>query len=139
MKRLDMNERPDWKADAEACGFTIHSMYGQRYWDERHAYVFTLEEPSEALLKMCYAAVDKIVADPQLMRRMAIPEAFHDAVARSWRNRDRDLYGRFDLAYDGEGPAKLLEFNADTPTSLFESAVFQWRWLEDMKARGQIP
>ncbi|MEZ2219809.1 glutathionylspermidine synthase family protein [Rhizobium sp. RCC_161_2] len=146
MRRIEVNERPGWKADAEACGFTIHSMYGQRYWDERHAYVFSLaeietrlEDPSAALLQMCYAAVEKIATDTKLMRRMAIPETYHEAVARSWRNREHDLYGRFDLAYDGKGPAKLLEFNADTPTSLFESAVFQWRWLEDMKARGEIP
>ena len=29
-----------------------------------------------------------------------------------------------------DGPAKLLEYNADTPTSIFEAAVFQWTWLE---------
>ena len=146
MKRVVMNERPDWKADAEACGFTIHSMYGQRYWDERHAYAFTLEEvetrledPSAKLLEMCYAAVEKIASDGELMHRMAIPPAYHDAILRSWRNREHDLYGRFDLSYDGNDPAKLLEFNADTPTSLFESAVFQWRWLEDMKQRGELP
>ncbi|MDL2397396.1 glutathionylspermidine synthase family protein [Rhizobium mayense] len=146
MKRVVVNERPDWQADAEACGFTIHSMYGERYWDERHAYLFTLDEietrledPSATLLQMCYSAVDRIVADPGLMSRMAIPPEYHDAIARSWLNRERDLYGRFDLAYGGDGPAKLLEFNADTPTSLFESAVFQWRWLEDMKGRGEIP
>ena len=27
--------------------------------------------------------------------------------------------------------AKLLEYNADTPTTLYESAVFQWVWLEE--------
>jgi glutathionylspermidine synthase len=27
----------------------------------------------------------------------------------------------------------MLEFNADTPTSLLESAVSQWDWLEDVK------
>jgi glutathionylspermidine synthase len=36
------------------------------------------------------------------------------------------LYGRFDLAYRGDGPPKLLEYNADTPTALFEAAVVQW-------------
>ena len=146
MKRIVVNERPDWKAQAEACGFTIHSMYGQRYWDERHAYAFTLEEietkleePSAKLLEMCYAAAERIACDDDLMRRMAIPPAYHDAILRSWRNREHDLYGRFDLSYDGSGPAKLLEFNADTPTSLFESAVFQWQWLENMKQRGELP
>ena len=47
-------------------------------------------------------------------------------IAASWKRRDASLYGRFDLRYDGQGPAKLLEYNADTPTSLFETAVFQW-------------
>jgi glutathionylspermidine synthase len=44
-----------------------------------------------------------------------------------------------DFAYDGTGPAKLYELNYDTPTSLFEAAFFQWQWLEDQLARGQLP
>ena len=145
MKRVQTGERPDWKAQAESLGFSIHSMYGARYWDERHAYEFTLseiendlEDPTSALTEMCYAAVEEIVDDPALMRRMAIPEEFHNAVRQSWHERELDLYGRFDLAYDGNSTAKMLEFNADTPTSLFESAVVQWNWLEDMKRRGLL-
>src|SRR5690606_36680524 len=57
----------------------------------------------------------------------------------SWARGDKDLYGRFDLVYDGGGPAKLLEFNADTPTGLFEAAVFQWLWLEDCRRTGRLP
>ncbi len=37
------------------------------------------------------------------------------------------------------GPAKLLEYNADTPTSIFEAAVFQWTWLEQAIERNIIP
>src|SRR5262249_38001660 len=44
-----------------------------------------------------------------------------------------------DLKFDGEGPAKLLEYNADTPTSIFEAAVFQWTWLEQAIDRRIIP
>src|SRR6185369_17025067 len=33
-------------------------------------------------------------------------------------------------AFDGNGPPKLLEYNADTPTALLEASVAQWRWLE---------
>ena len=33
--------------------------------------------------------------------------------------------------YDGCHPPKLLEYNADTPTSLLEAAVVQWYWLEE--------
>jgi glutathionylspermidine synthase len=43
------------------------------------------------------------------------------------------------LRYDGQGPAKLLEYNADTPTAVFETAVFQWTWLEQAMARQIIP
>jgi len=32
-----------------------------------------------------------------------------------------------------------LEYNADTPTSIFESAVFQWTWLEQAMERRIIP
>lgn len=41
------------------------------------------------------------------------------------------VYARFDLRYDGTGPAKMLEYNADTPTSLVEAASPQWFWMED--------
>jgi glutathionylspermidine synthase len=57
------------------------------------------------------------------------PEAV-TLVEESWRRREPALYGRFDLAYDGTGAPKLLEYNADTPTALFEAAVIQWQWLE---------
>jgi glutathionylspermidine synthase len=146
MKRVAIGERPDWKVHAKELGFTVHTMYGARYWDERNAYEFTLseiendiEDPTAALLDMCYQAVEEISADTALMDRMAIPGEYHAAIRESWINRDRDLYGRFDLAYDGNSTAKMLEFNADTPTSLFESFVFQWAWLDDMKKRGLLP
>ena len=42
-------------------------------------------------------------------------------------------------ASTGAGPAKLLEYNADTPTSIFEAAVFQWTWLEQAIERQHHP
>ena len=50
------------------------------------------------------------------------------AIRRAWDAEPPALYGRFDLVYDGSAPARLLEFNADTPTGLVESAVTQWNW-----------
>lgn len=146
MERIAIGERQNWREDAAFCGFDQHTVDGQRYWDERNAYRLTmpqvendLEAPTDALMGMCYAAMDRVVNDSSLMTKIAIPELYHEAVYQSWHKREYDLYGRFDLAYDGKGPAKLLEFNADTPTTLFEAAVFQWRWLEDMKGRGLLP
>ena len=146
MERIAFEERPDWRDDAERCGFAFHTMNGEPYWDESHAYQFSLaeieeriEDPTQELLTLCYRAVDRILDDDALMERMAIPSAFRKAARDSWNRKDYDLYGRFDFAYDGQSPAKLLEFNADTPTSLFESSVFQWRWLEAMKEASHLP
>ena len=44
-----------------------------------------------------------------------------------------------DFSYSGNGPAKLLEYNADTPTALYESSIFQWVWLEQAMERGLVP
>ena len=52
----------------------------------------------------------------------AIPEQYWNWIAASCKRGDPSLYGRFDLRYDGKGPAKLLEYNADTPTAVFETA-----------------
>lgn len=145
MYKRDLPERPDWRAEAEELGFSFADMHGEPYWDETSAYEFSLreveediEDPSTALHAMCREAVAAIVASEELMGKLGIPEAHRDYVADSWKNGEPELYGRFDLAYDGKGPAKLLEYNADTPTSLYESASFQWSWLEGQIAAGVL-
>lgn len=46
-------------------------------------------------------------------------------------NKDFYLYGRFDLALNPRNNSiKMLEYNADTPTSLYESSIVQWDWKE---------
>ena len=44
MRRIVCHERDDWRSTAEACGFDFHTIDGERYWDERAYYAFTLEE-----------------------------------------------------------------------------------------------
>jgi len=143
MEKISLPPRPD-RREAET-GFTFAEMHGEPYWDETSAYRFTLEEietriedPATELHSMCREAVDKIVNTEEWMDRMGIPPGFRDMVAQSWRQEEPELYGRLDLAYDGE-VAKLLEYNADTPTSLYETAAFQWQWLEDQMAAGVLP
>ena len=146
MERVPVAERADWKQTAAEHGFEFHTIGGDAYWDESAYYRFTLkqieddlEDPSEEVEQMCFAVIDRAVDDEELMARLRIPEAFRDYVAESWRHKDKNLYGRMDFSYDGKGPAKLLEYNADTPTSLYESAIFQWVWLEQALERGLIP
>ncbi len=146
MQKITLPERAHWRAHAQDVGFTFADMHGEPYWDESSAYAFTLdqiedglEDPATALHAMCREAVAEIIASESLMERLAIPEAHRDLVAESWKRGDPEIYGRFDFAYDGQGPAKLLEYNADTPTSLYESAAFQWQWLEDQLDAGVLP
>jgi len=143
MKRLALTPRPDWQETAKRYGFQFHTMHGEPYWVEDAAYAFSLAEierdlegPTEELHALCLDLADAAVKDERLMARLQIPQEHWDYVASSWRRRDLSLYGRFDLAYDGSGPAKMLEYNADTPTSLYESAFFQWVWLEEAMAGG---
>ncbi|MGJ4942989.1 glutathionylspermidine synthase family protein [Bradyrhizobium sp. HKCCYLS1011] len=146
MQRIACPERDDWRDTAAQCGFDFHTIDGERYWDERGYYAFTLDDierdieaPTAEIEEMCLEAAGRILDDERLLRRLQIPQAFWPLLAASWQRDDKSLYGRFDLSYGGHGPAKLLEYNADTPTSIFEAAVFQWTWLEQAIERRIIP
>jgi glutathionylspermidine synthase len=146
MQRIACPERDDWRATAEADGFDFHSIDGERYWDERAYYAFTLDQiereieaPTGEIDAMCLELVDAAVDDERMLERLKIPVTFWPLISESWHRDDASLYGRIDLSFDGRGPAKLLEYNADTPTSIFEAAVFQWTWLEQAIERQLIP
>ncbi|MFN3075415.1 MAG: glutathionylspermidine synthase family protein [Alphaproteobacteria bacterium] len=146
MRRLLVTPRDDWRKTAERFGFDFHTLYGQPYWIEDACYVFSLrqvedhlERPTVELMAMCYDFVDRAVGDEEILRSLRIPETWWQPIHDSWKRGDKDLYARFDLSYDGRGPAKMLEVNADTPTSLYETALFQWVWLEEAIERDLIP
>ena len=146
MRRIPCGERPGWREIAREAGFTFHTIDGAPYWDESHAYAFSLTEieeaiegPSAELHGLCLAFAADAVSDERILASLAIPEAAWDTVRASWLRGDPSLYGRLDLSYGGTGPAKLLEYNADTPTALYESAVFQWLWLEQGLRDGRLP
>jgi glutathionylspermidine synthase len=146
MQRIPCDERADWRESAEKVGFQFHTIDGERYWDERAYYAFTLkqieedlEAPTAELDGMCGELVARAIADERILRALHIPERFWNWIAASVKRGDASLYGRFDFCYDGQGPAKLLEYNADTPTAVFETAVFQWMWLEQAIERQIVP
>ena len=146
MLRIPLRERPDWKQQAAEYGFHFHTMYGEPYWDESAYYQFSLkqieqdiEDPTAELHQMCLAAVDKVIRDEEWLNRFQIPALHREFILRSWQDNAPSLYSRLDLVYDGKSPAKLLENNADTPTSLYESGFWQWLWLEQQVDRGNLP
>jgi glutathionylspermidine synthase len=142
MRRERSRPRPDWQRRVVEQGLVFGTPatgpggVERPYWDESVHYVFEMDEvlsieaDVELLASLCLNAVDAVVTTERY-REFAIPEWVWPAIGESWRRSDPHLYGRFDLRYDGSGPAKLLEYNADTPTSLLEAAVLQWNWLQD--------
>jgi glutathionylspermidine synthase len=135
MRRVESPPRDPWQCKVEAAGLTWHTP-GHPYWDEAAFYEFTarevdtLETATNELEAMSLAAVEHIV-DNRLYAQIGIPEIAAALVESSWNAQPPSLYGRFDLAYCGDSPPQLLEYNADTPTALLEAAVAQWYWLED--------
>jgi glutathionylspermidine synthase len=139
MKRIPLTPRKDWVEKVEALGFTFHSL-DNLYWDESAAYEFkmeeitTIENATNLLHTMCIDAVQHII-DNDLFARFGVQDDFKKLIIESWDGEFPSIYGRFDFGYNPNAPAdqqlKLLEYNADTPTSLFEASVVQWFWLQD--------
>lgn len=79
-----------------------------------------------------YTTAAQHVIDNNLFFELGIPFNLIELIKKSWDNDVHwHLYGRFDLAGGIDGkPIKLIEFNADTPTSLFETAILQWAILK---------
>jgi glutathionylspermidine synthase len=138
MKREPSEPRPDWQRKFEDLGFHFHSADGG-YWDERACFQLTTEEvdrleaATEELHRLCISAVGHVIVERRL-GELAIPSEFHDYLSRSWQAGEPSLYGRFDLCFDGSGEPKMLEYNADTPTSIIESAIAQWNWQQELHA-----
>ncbi len=138
MRREAVTPRVGWQKKVEDLGFDFYSLDGKAYWTEQACYVFSsaevdeMEAATEALHKICLQAVEYVVAN-KLWERMRIPPAWGDYIEQVWRRGDPTIAGRFDLVYDGKTPPKMLEYNADTPTALYEAAVVQWYWLKDVK------
>jgi glutathionylspermidine synthase len=138
MQRHNLHPRTDWRQKVEAVGLTYHSHEEGPYWDESACYELTaaevdaLEAAANTLHYLCIEAAEAVI-EKDWWSRLGIPEAAVPAIRRSWDRDDFSLYGRFDLAFDGGTPPRLLEYNADTPTALVEASVAQWFWLQDTR------
>ncbi|NVO02545.1 MAG: glutathionylspermidine synthase family protein [Bacteroidetes bacterium] len=134
MKRHKINPRENWQEKVEKIGFGFHTA-DSLYWDESVYYEFSMEEihtiekATYKLWDKCLEAVQYVI-DCKLYKKFHIPEWFIPHIEETWNNDAPAIYGRFDFSLKN-GVPKLLEFNADTPTSLFEAAVVQWYWLQD--------
>ncbi|GAA5437170.1 glutathionylspermidine synthase family protein [Deinococcus aquaticus] len=147
MIRRTVTPRPNWEARLQEVGFTWFAPTPEHpvpYWSEDGYYAFTpaqidlLRAASQELTTLVLEATGYAIERGRLAE-LGIPAFLHSAVRDSWEQDEPTVYMRLDLAYDGQGGVKLLEVNAQTPTSLLEAAVSQWQWLEDQQARGELP
>lgn len=130
--------KPLKSVQLEELGFTWHTdSDNSRYIsdelvkiteNEAEAYYEAVNEIYEM-----YVEAAEYVIENNLFFELGIPFNLVDAIKKSWENDVHwHIYGRFDIAGGIDGkPIKLLEFNADTPTSLFETTLLQWALLKE--------
>lgn len=124
----------------EGIGFSWHTDPNNSSYVANEAIAISQEEAegyyaaANELYDM-YVEAGQYVIDNNLFFELGIPFNLVESIKMSWENEVHwHLYGRFDFAGGLDGmPIKLLEFNADTPTMVFESAIIQWALL---KANG---
>jgi len=134
MIRQQLTPRNNWKKEVEKLGFGFHTS-NIPYWDESACYQFdmkqinSIENATNDLWDMCLVAVQHVI-DNNLYSKFNIPSWIVPYIEKTWNEDYPSIYGRFDLVFK-DNQIKMLEFNADTPTSLFEASIVQWYWLKD--------
>lgn len=133
MKRKTITPRNGYQEIVENLGFDFHSDYWKEdsYYELESWEVDRIYEATNKCYKM-YCDMVQYVIDKNLFSRFNIPEWIVPFIIKSWNDDDLSLYGRFDFAMNEYDNLKLLEFNADTPTSLYESSVIQWNWKDQV-------
>ncbi len=114
-----------WHTDADGSDYIVPELVKV---SEKEAEAYYLAANS---LYDMYVDAAQHVIDNKLYTNLGIDPLLVPLIEQSWDRDDWHLYGRFDLAggLDGQ-PIKLIEFNADTPTSLFETSIVQWALLK---------
>lgn len=144
MRRFQMfDTRPNWEFIVSE---QEHLLYdtdpedpGYHYWTEDAVYsVSTLELEDiraqvQEVNRICIDAIEWLASGG--MGTMGLPAEFFRLAVASWRkyregDGELDIAGRFDFLpvqdlTTGGTVLKLLEYNADTPTTMVESAVCQ--------------
>ncbi len=136
MKLKEIDPLP--KSELESIGFTWHTDEDDKtnYIADRLVKITESEakafyDAANELYDMYVEAADYVIKN-DLFFDLDIPFNLIELIKKSWENDVFwHIYGRFDLAGGVDGkPIKLIEFNADTPTMLFETAIIQWAMLK---------
>jgi glutathionylspermidine synthase len=151
MRFEKISPRSNWKELASSLGYMSAVLDDPPYWIEACAEPFCavfeaaeitdLLEPATAqILAAANETVERICngADSEiLLDRLKTPVHCREAIRTSWNRGDKSLWGRLDFSYN-DGQVKLLEFNFDGAVSLYESAIFQRLWFDELQHNGVV-
>jgi glutathionylspermidine synthase len=115
-----------WHTDNDNSSYISNSIV-QISQKEANAYY----EATNELYDMFVQAGDYVIEN-NLFHDINIPFNLVDIIKKSWQDDVHwHIYSRFDLAGGVDNKQiKLIEYNADTPTALFETAIIQWAILK---------
>jgi glutathionylspermidine synthase len=144
--------RPHWREQMLDLNLSISLLDDPPYWIEAHDQPFCAVFTNAEINGQLAVATNEIIElalqlthdvcngknSESLFENLRIPQFYRNAIRSSWQRGDRTWYGRMDFAYNGNS-LKLLEFNFDTPTSLYESSLLQRLWIEDLREHGGVP
>ena len=148
MRRIKQIPREKWRDKLVEQGFLFHSIDDKGndisnvcdkfiYWREDVAYKFTekqieiIKKATNEVHAMCIETLSDLIKRGNLSR-LFIPNNVQNLIEQSFYKKEPHVYGRFDFSWNGKGNPKMLEYNADTPTSLIEAAIPQWYWRADV-------
>lgn len=138
MKRVITTPRADWQTKVKNIGFEYFADAADGvYWREDAYYEFTgtevdrIYKATKDLFNLCMDGIEYVISNDTLWDRFGIVPDLAEEIKKSWDRDDPTLYGRFDFTIGKDGNYKMLEFNADTPTSIFEASVVQWFWKNE--------
>jgi glutathionylspermidine synthase len=138
VRRIRLTPREDHRRTVLELGL-IYGFSDERpepYWNEGAAYVFSeaeiarIEKALKELVEIGFETLEHLTKE-QNFEAFGLPREAARLITESWEADDPTLYGRMDIMLDKRGTPRLVEYNADTPTMLLETAVVQWQWLEE--------
>lgn len=98
------------------------------------------KEMSEEAFRIFEEATQRII-DNNDLSALKIPRSFHDTIKFSWENRNSNpfLFGRFDINGGiDKNQARIIEFNADTCSTLPETILWQQEQLKRTGGKSQF-
>jgi glutathionylspermidine synthase len=139
---LPRNHRDaDWLDDSRpSCQVFIHK-YGRSlvaHPDQASASYFTMDAWLQAELArittelhgMFVKATEHVCKNPELWPDFGFPAQYWPRALASFYQADKVLCGRFDLSVTPEYGIKVLEYNADSASCLFECGYSQEAWAK---------